>query len=218
MAEVAYPPLRLQLPFAGRWMARNSPADSVPSHGTHALGSGYAIDFVRIDRRGRSGPQDWRTWVATEPPERFFGFGAPLVAPTAGVVVIAEDGEPDHVARRSIVAGVPYLLGQAKRMRRGTRAVAGNHVVIAVTPTGPFVLLAHLRRGSVAVRPGTVVAAGAPLAECGNSGNSTQPHVHVQASDSTHWETATGVPITFVRHGDAWLPRGGEVFEADSTA
>jgi murein DD-endopeptidase MepM/ murein hydrolase activator NlpD len=211
MAAVAdRPPLRLRFPFSGRWVAQNSPADRVPSHGTHAFGSGYAIDFVRVDDRGRSGPQDWRTWIATEPPGRFLGFGAAVLAPVAGVVVVAEDGEPDHAARRSVVAGIPYLLGQAGRVRRGSRAIAGNHVVVAVTPTGPFVLLAHLRRGSVAVRPGSVVEAGALLAECGNSGNSTQPHVHVQASDSLHWESAKGVPIVFSREGDDWMPRGGE--------
>ena len=35
------------------------------------------------------------------------------------------------------------------------------------------------------------------LAECGNSGNSTEPCVHVQVTDSTDWHTARGIPIRF---------------------
>ena len=51
-------PVMLDLPFRGRWMARNSPAKRVPSHGTHLLGTTYAIDFIAVDERGRSAPRD----------------------------------------------------------------------------------------------------------------------------------------------------------------
>ena len=60
------PPLVLSLPFEGRWLAVNSPARRVPSHGTHFLGQTYAIDFVAVDARGRTGMVlDWRTVLAT---------------------------------------------------------------------------------------------------------------------------------------------------------
>ena len=55
----------------------------------------------------------------------------------------------------------------------------GNHVVIALGPAR-YVLLAHLRRGSVAVVEGQVVRAGDLVGRCGNSGNTTQPHLHLQ--------------------------------------
>ena len=42
-------PVLLELPFRGRWQARNSPARRVPSHGTHRFGVTYAIDFVAVD-------------------------------------------------------------------------------------------------------------------------------------------------------------------------
>lgn len=212
--ETRRTPLRLDFPFTGRWVARNSPANRVPSHGTNAYGSTYAIDFVRLDLRNRSAARGWRSWVSTEPPEGFVGFGAPILAPLAGTVVIAEDGEPDHEARRSLFAGLPYLLTQQGRIRRGTRGIAGNHVVIAADAGGFFVLVAHLRRGSVCVTPGEVVRAGALIGTCGNSGNSTEPHVHLQATDSTDWATARGIPISFGREGRECLPRDGEVFEA----
>lgn len=210
----------LDLPFRGRWLARNSPARRVPSHGTHALGVTYAIDFIAVDGAGRSAPRTWRTVFAVEAPELFVGFGQPILAPAAGTVVITHDGEPDHEARRSQLSLVPYALGQAGRVRAGVGAVAGNHVVLALGPGGPFVLLAHLRRGSLRVRPGRVVRSGDQLGECGNSGNSTQPHVHVQATDSTHWLTAKGLPLLFRRPGDSgtsgtgWIPAESEIVTA----
>ncbi|HEX8489180.1 MAG TPA: M23 family peptidase, partial [Propionibacteriaceae bacterium] len=78
----------IALPFLGRWLVQNSPARRVPSHGVDLLGERYAIDFVGVDARGRTAPSnDWRTFLATEPPERFFSYGRPVLAPADGVVV-----------------------------------------------------------------------------------------------------------------------------------
>jgi murein DD-endopeptidase MepM/ murein hydrolase activator NlpD len=205
-------PVMLELPFTGRWVARNSPARRVPSHGTSAFGSSHAIDFVAVDERGRTAPVTWRTFLATEPPERFQGFGQPVLAPVEGTVVLAHDGEPDHEARRSLPAGLPYLASQAQRAALGPAAIAGNHVAIEVSPGGPVVLLAHLRRGTLGVGLGDRVLAGASVAECGNSGNSTQPHLHLQVSDSAIFNAARGVPFVVRRpDGTTWLPGEGEV-------
>lgn len=109
-----------------------------------------------------------------------------------------------------------YALGQPARARRGAGAIAGNHVVIAVGGTGPFVLLAHLRRGSLLVRVGDRVRVGRQVAACGNSGNSTQPHVHVhvQVTDSIDWPTARGLPMAFEGRSGAELPAGGRIVTA----
>ena len=188
----------LALPFRGRWLVQNSPARRVPSHGVDVLGQRFAIDFVGVDDRGRTATVvDWRTVLATEPPERFVAFGRPVLAPAAGVVVQVHDGEEDHAARRSQATLVPYALGAAARLRQGVHAVAGNHVTIALGDGGPFVSLVHLRRGSLRVRVGDEVMLGQVLGGCGNSGNSTQPHVHVQVTDSADFSVARGVPIAF---------------------
>jgi hypothetical protein len=201
----------LRLPFLQRWLVQNSPARRVPSHGTDRFGLRYAIDFVGVDERHRTAPsRDWRTVLATEPPERFFAFGRPILAPCDGTVVAAHDGEPDHAARRSQLALVPYALGQASRLRRGVNAVAGNHVIIADRSSGAFVALVHLRAGSLRVGVGEEVVAGQQIAECGNSGNSTQPHVHVQATDSPELALAKAVPLAF-RDFREW-PRGRAPF------
>ena len=190
-------PVVVALPFAGRWLAMNSPARRVPSHGVDLLGQRYAIDFVGVDERHRDASvADWRTLVATEPPERFVAFGRPILAPADGVVVAVHDGEPDHAARRSQLALVPYMLGQAGRLRKGPAAIAGNHVVVELR-AGVFAALVHLRRGSLRVAVGDAVVTGQQLGECGNSGNSTQPHVHVQLMDSADLAVARGVPVAF---------------------
>ena len=207
-------PVVLALPFTGRWLVQNSPARRVPSHGVDLWGMAYAIDFVGVDAGRRTSPvRDWRTALATEPPERFVAFGRPVLAPGAGVVVHVLDGEPDHAARRSPLALVPYALGQAGRVRRGAAAVAGNHVVLRLRAEPAWVTLVHLRRGSVRVRPGEEVAEGQVLGACGNSGNSTQPHVHLQVTDGPDLAVARGLPTAF--HAFRERPRRGRTVEHD---
>jgi len=215
----------LALPFVGRWLVQNSPARRVPSHGTDLVGSSHAIDFVAVDAGGRTAlGRSWRTVLATERPDLFVGFGAPILAPADGVVVSVHDGEADHVARRSQLTLAAYALGQARRVRAGVEAIAGNHVIIEASHG--YVALVHLQAGSVRVRLGERVATGDELGRCGNSGNSTQPHVHVQAMDSIDLAVARGLPIAFRdfrelrRHGagpalvDVGVPGEGSVVEA----
>lgn len=197
----------LAYPFEGRWLTRNSPADRVPSHGTTLFATSYAIDFVPVDEEGRSAAITVASLLRPEPPERFSGFGRGLRAPVDGVVVAVHDGEPDHYAHRGLPS-IGYALTQCRRAGAGWVQLAGNHVLIE-TPAGAVVALCHLRRGSVSVRPGEGVRTGEPLGRCGNSGNSTEPHVHVQAIDGVDVLHASAVPITF----DGRVPRNGEVVD-----
>jgi hypothetical protein len=187
----------LTLPFRGTWLARNSPARRVPSHGTHLFATTYAMDFIAVRGRRTAGVRDWRTLVATEPPDRFYAFGLPILAPAAGTVVSVHDGEPDHEARRSQLTRVAYAVTQAARARQGAGAIAGNHVILELRDQRRYVVLAHLRAGSIQVGPGDEVDTGEPLGDCGNSGNSLQPHLHIQVMDNVDPFTARGVPMAF---------------------
>jgi hypothetical protein len=197
----------LEYPFAGRWLTKNSPADRVPSHGTTVLGTSYAIDFVPVNDTGRTAPITFGSLVRPEPPERFPGFGRPLLAPIEGVVAAAHDAEADHAAYRG-VPSIGYALTQRRRAQAGWVALAGNHVLI--DGEGVVVAVCHLQQGSVKVRPGQRVRIGDVLGRCGNSGNSTEPHVHVQAIDSRDIPRANAVRLMF--RGS--LPRNGEVVDA----
>lgn len=134
-----------------------------------------ALDLVRIGWTGR--PRRGM-WGGAE--ENFFAFGAELVAPCAGTVVHAEDGRPD---------GVPDVVH-----------AVGNHVVI--DNGHEHVVLAHLRLGTVAVSTGDSVRPGDRLGEVGNSGNSTEPHLHVHVERDGH-------PLR-IRFSDVsgWLGKG----------
>ncbi|WP_235537260.1 M23 family metallopeptidase [Nocardioides sp. Soil805] len=199
--------MQLTYPFTGRWLVQNSPADRVPSHRTHLFATTYSIDFVPVDARGRSAPLRLASLLVPEPPQRFTGFGRPVLAPAPGTVLAAHDGEEDHDAQRGLPS-VAYAVTQRRRLRGGWAGLAGNHVVIEVAP-GVLVALCHLRRGTVAVTPGQHVDVGALLGGCGNSGNSTEPHLHVQAFDGMDVATATGLPVAF----DGALPRNGHIVE-----
>jgi hypothetical protein len=199
--------LELGFPFHGRWLVQNSPADRVPSHGTTAFASSYAIDFVPVDADGRSAPVRLSTLVRSEPPERFPGFGRDVLAPVDGFVIAVGDREADHRAHRGLPS-VGYALTQGRREAAGWSALAGNHVLLQSRP-GPVVALCHLQQDSALVRPGDQVRAGQAIARCGNSGNSTEPHLHLQAFTGLRPQEAVAVPLTF--HGA--LPRNGQVVQ-----
>jgi peptidase M23-like protein len=218
------------LPFSGPWLVATSPATKVPSHGTTFLGQTFAVDFVAVDENlARSARvRDWRSLLWFEPPERFLGFGAPVLAPAGGTIVAAHDGEPDHVAYRSALALVTFGVRQWKSRTRDVTSLVGNHIIIALDER-LFALLAHLRCGSVRVRPGENVHCGQVIAACGNSGNSTEPHLHFQLMDSTDLWHAAGRPVIFRdyetrinmsgwREVEKGLPASGDIVRSLSAA
>ncbi|MQS10161.1 peptidoglycan DD-metalloendopeptidase family protein, partial [Streptomyces sp. IF17] len=191
------PPVRVRIPVAGRWRAVNGPADKVPSH-THRHAQTYAIDLTHHPRSAEGGevPTPPFRWFlpAFRRPEDYPAFGRPILAPGDGVVVRAVDGQRDHLTRTSLPGlGLMFPEGFARSMGR-TRHLFGNHVVIDLG-NGVYAAMAHLRRGSIRVTAGDRVTAGRPIAECGNSGNSTEPHLHVQLMDGPDPATARGLPF-----------------------
>ncbi|MFF2137947.1 M23 family metallopeptidase [Streptomyces sp. NPDC058193] len=204
------PAVEVGPPVTGRWSALNSPADKVPSHGTHGYGQTYAIDIVAEPEEGSRPPFRW-LWPLARSNRDFPAFGAPLVAVADGTVVRAGDGMRDHLSRNSGPALAYLLLVEAPlRDMAGARWIVGNHLVLDLGD-GTYAAYAHLRRGSLQVRAGDTVRAGRMLARCGNSGNSTEPHVHFQLMDHPDLDVARGIPFTWRGIG---VPAGGEIFAA----
>lgn len=205
--RVAPPPAPVRVvepPVTGPWRALNSPATKVPSHGTNGFGQTWAIDLL-AEPEGRPRPAfgsggQWR------PVTDYPAFGLPVHSPVTGTVVRTHDRRRDHRAR-SGWASVIYLLVVEGFVRQvaGTRWILGNHVVVA-TDDGTCAVLAHLRRGSLSVQVGDRVEAGQQVAACGNSGNSSEPHLHVQLTDSARVAGSCGRPMAF---------RGGAADGAD---
>ncbi|MFF7179723.1 peptidoglycan DD-metalloendopeptidase family protein [Streptomyces sp. NPDC008121] len=209
-AEAHRDPVEVDPPVAGRWSALNSPADRTPSHGTHQYGQTYAIDIVAEDE-ARPRPRFAWLWPLARRTTDFPAFGAPLLAVADATVVHAEDGQRDHLSRNSLPAVVYLMLVESVvRVLAGARRVTGNHIVLDLGD-GTYAMYAHLRRGSLTVAAGDRVTAGQELARCGNSGNSTEPHVHFQLMDGPDLDTARGVPFTWRGVG---VPRNKETFEA----
>jgi len=112
----------------------------------------------------------------------------PILAPCDGMIVHVENREPD---------------APPDERRRNRVRPFGNYVSIQ-SPRG-YVILAHLRAGSVSVRVGDSVRAGDEIGRCGNSGNTRGAHLHVhaQSQPSQAVDSAQGVPIAFLdRNGN----------------
>ncbi|MFG3507168.1 M23 family metallopeptidase [Streptomyces sp. NPDC047821] len=213
-APAAQEAVEVDPPVAGVWSALNSPADKVPSHGTHGLGQTYAIDIV-AESETRPRPSFAALWPVARRNSAFPAFGAPLLAAGDATVVHADDRLRDHLSRNSLPA-LPYflLVEGVFRSLGGPRHIIGNHVVLDLGD-GVYALYAHLERGSLLVRAGDRVTAGQPIARCGNSGNSTEPHLHFQLMDGPDPRTARGVPFTWRGVG---VPAGGDTFTVGAGA
>ena len=123
-------------------------------------------------------------------------YNVPVVAPAAGLVVQAHDGEPD------MKPGRPSL---------NFWASAGNYVVIKLH-TDTHLVIAHLKPNSVSVHAGQEVEEGQVIGLCGNSGNTFLPHIHI--NHQRHAPAFTfmldeGLPLFFRDHNGSPMPEGG---------
>lgn len=181
-------------PVAGRWCALNSPASRAPSHGTHGYGQTFAIDLVYEPEDGAR--PTFGEGQAFRPPEDFPGFGQKVLAPADGRVIAVRDGARDHRSRSTWPAIASMMVEGLVREVAGSRYLLGNHVVLDLGD-GSYATLAHLQRGSTAVLPGQQVGRGEVVGRCGNSGNSSEPHLHFQLMDHPWFFIAAGLPFVF---------------------
>jgi hypothetical protein len=117
--------------------------------------------------------------------EQHYAFGEEVFAVADGTVVSIQDGKPETTPN------VP--------MKPKTKDdYGGNHVILEIAPN-VFALYAHLQPGSLSVKVGDVVKAGAPLAKIGNTGPSMGPHLHFGLSDKPDFFAGRSLPFVFDR-------------------
>lgn len=151
---------KLRLPFAGQWLVMNGGDSKEVNHHSGIRPQNYAFDFKIIDDNGRDFKIDGKE------SNDYYAFGQPILTPADGTIVEAVDGVRDNEPGFG-----NYLAG------------AGNFIIIQHQPD-EFSFIAHLKQGSVKVKPGESVKTGQQLGECGNSGQSFERHVHYHLQDS----------------------------------
>jgi murein DD-endopeptidase MepM/ murein hydrolase activator NlpD len=192
-AIVVAPPLR------GEWIAGDSVNNrpdaahrrAVLIENGHAwLAQRFAIDWVQYQtingvRTTWKGPEDKN--------DSYFCYDQPIYSVADGTVVDVADGLPENVPHSG-----KYTI------TIGADNAAGNHVVVEIAPRR-FVLYAHMRTGTVRVKIGDNVNIGEILGHVGNTGSSTEPHLHMHIDDQPSFLAGNGVPYEFTE-GEASGP------------
>lgn len=94
------------------------------------------------------------------------------------------------------------------------QSMAGNHIYLRLDESGTYLILAHLKQGSIKVKEGQHVNEGEFLAQVGNSGSSSEPHLHIhhqrQDPSKVSMFLAEGLPLYFQTEKGAMMPERGE--------
>lgn len=199
---VISPPLR-----GGEWLAGNGPSNTsghrralIPVAGQAHIAQRFAIDWVRLREDGRTftgDPKDNKNYRC---------YGAEALAVADAVVAAVKDGIPENVPGVTSRA-VPITL----------ETVGGNHVILDLGQ-GRYAFYAHLQPGSLRVKVGDKVRRGQVVGLVGNSGNSTEPHLHFHISDANSPLGSDGLPYllpAFEVQGKGW---GWKATDANATA
>lgn len=169
-------PVRLAFPLEEGWyyVGQGGNSTSVNYHNSNSAQQ-YALDVAELNALGVRARGIYPTTL-----ERYVIFGRMVRSPCDGTVATVVDGLPDQIPPAA-----------------DRQTPAGNHVVIACK--GVNVLLAHLHAGSIVVASGDAVTSGQRLGRVGNSGNTSEPHLHIHAVRAGSGDVlkGDGVPILF---------------------
>jgi len=148
--------VKLDAPFEGKWYVFQGGGSPLISHHYFARSQRHALDLIK--------PEDGAFTLGKEVDlSTFATFNQPIFAPVDGTVIFTENSHEDNPIGKM-----------------NAEEPAGNHVVIKAGEN-LFILLAHFKKGSIQPGIGDEVKKGDFLGHCGNSGNSSQPHLHIQA-------------------------------------
>lgn len=167
-----------RLPFDGEWTVLDGSTDETFAHDHSLPQHRYAYDFVITDEDGSTydrGSDD-------DSLDTHYCYGEPVLAPADGTVSRVRQNR--HEPNRA--AGAPALR---------QRSIYGNVVVIDHGDVAT--VLAHLQPGSITVEEGDRVERGEQIGACGQSGNASEPHLHVHVQDRSRPSVGIGLPVEF---------------------
>jgi hypothetical protein len=176
-------------PFTGdRWLAANGPSNTsihrravIVLDGRPRVPERYAIDWIKLGDDGNSYSGDQYKNSS------YHAYDVPILAVADGKIITVKDGLPENVPQKSKPVGIQTLV-----------TMPGNHVIEDIGG-GLYVGYAHLIPGTIAVKAGEHVHRGQVLGRLGNSGNSTEPHLHLQVCNAPSFLICEGVPMEFQR-------------------
>ena len=174
-------------PFIGCWYVAQGGLTPKDSHAWGLPHQRYAYDFLIINDEGKS----YKT--SGNKLSDYYAYGKPIIAPANGVVVEARDDTPDNPPWRINLKGVKDL--------------RGNYIVIKHADS-EYTMIAHLKKGSIKVRIGEYVKRGQVIAECGNSGISSEPHIHFQVQNKRDFYSCITLPIKLTYVDDRGIHEG----------
>jgi murein DD-endopeptidase MepM/ murein hydrolase activator NlpD len=193
--------IAISAPLRGdHWLAANGPSNSsghrqalIPIDGHAAIAQRFAIDWVRLR-------DDGKTYTGDEKDNKnYYAYGTEALAVADGVVTEVKDGIPENIPGINSRA-VPITL----------ETVGGNHVILDIGG-GHYAFYAHLQPGSLRVKLGEKVRREQVVGLVGNSGNSTEPHLHFHIENGSSPLGAEGLPYSLssfevVGRGEDWKP------------
>jgi hypothetical protein len=159
----------------------------------------FAFDAVGANQKG----VEKFTEISVDNPKKLSDYGIwgqDIYAIGDGTVVEMGDKFPESLMSDPAQFNAPGYTEKVLKDLIGkigfTNAVAGNYIVID-HHNGEFSTYCHIKEGTIKVKEGDPVKKGQVLAQVGNTGNSSAPHLHFQIMDSKDFVTANGLPVMF---------------------
>jgi len=187
-------------------LAGTATAGSLPIGPGHRFGNSqeFAIDILDLRRFpdgtfSTSRVRSPMVIMGSENAADYYIYNRPVRAMAPGTVIGIENRYPDEIAANP---RVPFPQ-RNERLREilGQQGVSptdmpGANYVFIDHGNGEYARYVHLRE-EIPVRVGDRVSQGDIIGYVGNSGQSTEPHLHLELLDSPDYLSANCLPITF---------------------
>lgn len=164
---------KLALPFHGQWMVVWGGDTKELNYHVKNRAQKNAFDIIQVDSTGKSFRTDGKT------NEDYYAFGKEILAPCDGKVVQVVNGVKDNIPGEMNIYDV------------------GGNTVIIKTANDEYLVFCHFKHNSIVVKEGQDVRQGQVLGLCGNTGNSSEPHLHFHIQNVENMNKATGIKCYF---------------------